>query len=352
MLDLVLESIKLNLKGYNKIYVFYESSDEIFLKGYEITKKKYIKIFGQKIFFIRKKSLAHTTELFYRFIENDILILTDDSLIFKNYDLLDDPASKAFYKEDKIISNSLRHSVDMIDQLPSNERLTNKIKDDGTNINNQIFNFSKPHFINFKFSDHVDKETNNVIPNYGIWNIYDNLNSTPYSSFLNPSLQIFRKNDFLKWLEKYSKDKSFLNITDALYFEYYPKIIRSRIILFFLNKIDYIYHFICNKISKKKVRPSHLFKNFFASYFSKTKKIDFPHLMCCPKEQVGFDYDIGSYHQNQNTLIFEKLNKNYLEGFEIDYEKFVKIKKNFPFYHITLDQEYFLNNLIKKNEKK
>jgi len=109
MLDLVLESIKLNLKGYNKIYVFYESSDEIFLKGYEITKKKYIKIFGQKIFFIRKKSLAHTTELFYRFIENDILILTDDSLIFKNYDLLDDPASKAFYKEDKIISGGNFH---------------------------------------------------------------------------------------------------------------------------------------------------------------------------------------------------------------------------------------------------
>ena len=34
MLNLVLESIKLNLKGYNKIYVFYESSDETFLKGY------------------------------------------------------------------------------------------------------------------------------------------------------------------------------------------------------------------------------------------------------------------------------------------------------------------------------
>ena len=161
-------------------------------------------------------------------------------------------------------------------------------------------------------------------------------------------MQIFRKNDFLKWLNKYGKDKSFLNITDALKYEFYPKIIKNRILLFFLDKIDYIYHFVCNKISKKRVRPSHLFKNFFASYSSKTKQIDFPHLMCCPKEQVGFDYNIGSYHQNQNIWIYEKLNEKYLEGCFIDYEKFVDIKKNFPFYHITIDQEYFLNDLVKK----
>ena len=352
MLDLVLKSISINLEEYNKIYVFYEASNELFLRGYEVAKKKFEKIFGSKIVFLRKKSLSQTTELFNEYIENDLLILTDDSLIFKKYNLLEDPATQAFFNDDKIISNSLRNSLDILDQLPSNKRLTNKIEENNTNINNQIFNFSKPYFINFKLSDHVEKDTRNVIPNYGVWNIYDSLNSTSFSSFLNPSLQIFRKNDFLRWLNKYGKNKSFLNITDALYFEYYPKIIRSNLLLFLLNRIDNIYHFICNKISKQKISPSHIFKNFFSSYFSKTKKIDFPHLMCCPKEQVGFDYNIGSYHQNQNTLIFEKLNKNYLEGFEIDYEKFVNIKKNFPFSYITLDQEYFLNNLIKKNEKK
>lgn len=351
MLDLILESISINLNGYNKIYVFFEASNNYFFDGYKITKNKYTKIFGEDILFLKKDSLIHTTKLFNQYLENDLLILTDDCLIFKSYDLLEDSSSKIFFEENKIISNSLRFSIDMFDQLPSNERSTNFFKNDSTNANKQIFNFPKPNFINFKFSDHVDKEFNNVTPSYGIWNIYDNLNSSLFSSFLNPSLQIFRKDDFLRWINKYGKSKSFLNIPEALKFEFYPNILNNKILYFILDKLDKIYHFICIKISKNKVKASHIFKNFFSSYFSKTKKLEFRHLMCCPKEQIGFDYNIGSHHINQNISIFQKLNEKYLDGFVIDYKKFISIKKNYPFAYITIDRDFFIENLIIKNEK-
>ena len=351
MLDLLLESILINLKNFNIIYVFFEASDEFFLKGYEITINKYKKIFNQKIIFLKKKNLIHTTELFNEYIKNDLLILTDDSLIIKSYDLLENPASKVFFEDNKIISNSLRFSIDMFDQLPSNERSTNYFKNDGTNVNKQVFNHSKPNFVNFKISDHVDNDIYNQIPNYGVWDIYDNLNSSLISSFLNPSMQIYRKEDFLRWLNQYGKNKSFLNITDALKYEYYPKIINNKILYFILDKLDIIYHFICIKISKNKVMPSHILKNFFSSYFSKTKILEFPYLMCCPKEQIGFDYNIGSYHQNKNISIFQDLNKKYLDGFKIDYKKFITIKKSYPFPYITINEDYFIENLIIKNEK-
>jgi hypothetical protein len=352
MLDLVLESIQLNLRGYNKIYVFYEASNKSFLDGYEITKKKYIKIFSNNIHFIKKKSLVHTTELFNQYLFNDLLILTDDCLIFRNYDLLNDLSSKFFFNEDKVISNSLRYSIDLPDQLNSNERFTNKIKNDHTNLNNQVFNFAKPNFINFNFSNHIDKEEKNIIPDYGVWSIYDSLNSSIFSSFLNPSLQIFKKQDFLRWINRYGKEKSFLNITDALKYEFYPNVIKNKLIYFLLDNLDKIYHFVCEKISKKKIKPSHIFKNFFSFYFSRTREIDNKYLMCCPNKQIGFDYNIGSIHLNENVSNFKELNDKYLNGFVINYEKFQTLKNNYPFPKVTIEKNFFMQKLLIKHEKK
>lgn len=352
MLELLLYSIHLNLKCYNHIYVFYEVSDDYFLQGYDKCKIKYEKIFNDKISFIKKKSLGHTSELFNKYIKNDLLILTDDCMLINEFNLIESPSSKVFFKDKKILSNSLRYSIDMNDQSPSNERSTGLFKNDKTNVNNQIFNFAKPQFINFNYTDHVNEDHNNITPDYGIWNIFDSLNSTSASSFLNPSLQIFRKEDFLRWIKNFSSEKSFLNITSALNKEYYLKIFGNKFLYFLLNVLDKAYHSICKMKNNQNIRASHIFKNFFSSYLSKRKNISLPYLMCCPKNQVGFDYNIGSFHQIKNIEIFKYLNEQYLFDYRINYKKFklVKMKYNFPY--ITIDTKYFIKHLLTKNDKK
>lgn len=348
-LHLLLESMGRYLKNIGRITISWQGSSEEYIKGYALLRQRVYKdeTFtslrknSKEIVFRQRSSLHEVYEAAMDSGDSDyILPLIDDDVFIQDYDLVNHPASRYFYENDKILSCSVRLGDNLNDQVSSTTG-------DGVEYNKpsghavSLLSTGKPRFIVPRYY-HLLTSNNGNTAEYLMWAWPENMNVPHWSSVLSTTGQIYRKKMYNELYNKFGKD-NFLNIEgEGLRYLIKQFLMVSSVTFGFLRILDKLLLIIQEKkgIYGQELLLILLAKYLYRKRMYQNEDMPVPYLMVCPRHSVICNIDNNTSHnRGKNITIMEDYNCSYLDGYVISYEKIPIDKIVFPL-HVYVIEEY------------
>jgi len=334
-LHLLLESMNKYIKGMGRITITYQSSSNNFRKGYELLKKRVLtdvsfsnlRENSDSIVFRSRKSLPEAYDAFMDSGDSDyIMPLIDDEVFIRDYNLINDAASKYFFANDEVLACAIRLGDNLSDQL-------SWTLDDGVFYDNprghanSLLSNGKPRFISPILGHEISESImlNYKKQEYLLWEWPANLNVPHWSCIFSTTAHLYRKSLYLKMYEMFGRD-SFMEI-EYKGFEYLKKQYLKKVEKKSISSVIYYFLFFekyFNRFEEKIIGERFgftkygifeilLFKILCRGNLLSVKNI--PHLMVSPRKSVSVNVDYDSSHfRPGDKKIGATLNSYYLSG--------------------------------------
>ena len=325
-LHLLLESMNKYLRGIGRITITCQSTTDDFQQGYDLLKKRVLKNTtfndlrnnSNEIVFRKRNSLREVYKAFMDSGDSDyIMVLIDDDVFIRDYDLTNDSASKYLFQHKEVLACSIRLGDNLSDQVFYTT-------DDGifTDVPrghaNSLLLSGKPRFISPK----LGYETSKLIANsyyeqdYLLWEWPSNLNVPHWSCIFSTTSHIYRKSIYLEMIKKFGREN--FQVIEGKGFKYYKCILFKKysILINIVKALDKFQMAISGKyfnFGSYEVFEVLLYKLLQRknSWINETV----PYLMVAPRKSVVAIMDYKTSH-NRNIDIDKTntLNSFYLSG--------------------------------------
>ena len=339
-LHLLLESMGRHLKNMGRITISWQGSDDEFIKGYELLKKRVyedeafasLRKNSKEIIFRQRTSLS---EVYKAAMDpgdfNYIMPLVDDDIFIREYDLVNHPASRYLFENDEILSCSIRLGDNLSDQVSSTTG-DGVVYETPRGHAVSLLSTGKPRFI-IPRHYHLLSSNKGTVADYLVWAWPENLNVPHWSSVLSTTGHIYRKRMYNEMYNKFGKD-NFLNI-EGEGFRYLIKnfLMVSSGTFGFLRILDKLLMIIQEKkgIYGQELLLVLLAKYLYRKRTHQNEDMPVPYLMVCPRHSVICNIDNNTSHnRKKNITIMEGYNRSYLNGYIISYDMIPIDKIVFP----------------------
>ena len=330
-LHLLLESMSCYLSGMGRIVISWQGSNDGYVKGYELLMKRVRKdaVFSslrnnsREIIFRKRGSLSEVYDAVQDSGDSDYIIpLADDEVFVRPYDLINSSASQYFFANDDVHCCALR----LGDNLSCQPSSGSNNSPDATGHFDALISTGKPKYLyprHNKFQGpRIDKHE------HLLWDWVENLNVPHWGLPTSVTSHVYRKKDYLTWLEKYGKN-NFLLIEGAAKKYLEGIAILPLGLIYLVRVLDFVQMKILKLfgIYEQAIIQILLWKILGRVSMLRNRKVR--RIMIAPDVSVCFSFDIDSHHRI-STGVSQKNNKEYLDGKIMDHEAIAKIRNNYP----------------------
>lgn len=328
-LHLLLESMRKHLKGMGRITISWQGSDDDFVAGYELLKKRAmndgaftaLRDNSKEIIFRRRNSLREVYDAAIESGNSDyIMPLIDDDVFFKSYDLVNNQASLYLFDNQSVLACSIRVGDNLSNQL-SSSLADGLVQDKPVGHATSLFSAGKPRFIQINHTHELEteKKTTKSHSRYLKWAWPDNLNVPHWSAVWSTTSQIYRKIPYLKLFETIGRE-NFLQIEKQWQVKQFAEFLGLPYFLFnilcFTDKLQarFLKRF---GIYEQDILQITLSKILYRKRMKQNKKFNVPVHMTAPTQSVVVNLDAGVSHHREGGFgqdVVQTFNQKYLAG--------------------------------------
>jgi len=335
-LHLLLESMGKHLRSMGRITITWQGSNDNFIAGYELLKKRVLESpsfsslrqHSKEIIFRQRNSLREVYDAAMDSGNSDyIMPLVDDDVFIRDYDLLNDPASKYFYEHDDTFACAIRLGDNLSEQV-SHSLDDGILHSQPRGHGDSVTITGKPKFIYPVYGYMMSREGLEEYHSkkYLVFDWRKNLNVSHWSCFTSVTSMIYRKRDYVFLINKFGKN-NFLRIEALGRLYYMKKAVSLSAIYYTFCFVNYLLSFMLAPIGKT---YNNDLLNYLYAFLSDTFlfRKNIGNTIVVPKESVVAMFGSGGSNNRKNIGddINVVLNDRYLSGKILDLTTYSSLK--------------------------
>ena len=340
-LHLLFDGINNHLNSIGKITVSFQASNDEYKNAYKLLEKrlhhdehfKNIRNNSQSIIFKERDSIEKVYNHFQDSGDSDfILQLLDDEVIVGKYDLFAENASQEFFKNENIVSCSLRLGDNISEQnsWSKDDGVVNEIPEGHISA---LFSYGKPNYVVPSISHEISHE---ISQNYGnedfikwLWPL--NMNASHWNQICCLTGHIYRRKFLLNLYEKFGKS-FFMDIegqgSKMLQRDLFKNI---KYLLPILDILDFFQMKLLKWIAGIYEQPVLLITFYKIFFHTRLRNKEIPTYMISPIKSVSVNCEMGSsFFRGHNLDQTHELNSLYLDKKVMCINDIESIKFFFP----------------------